>query len=374
MNKVQFNFLLLVILFVAGCSGNGSTVPAATPDAISSATPTMTSTALPLPTAAPEEPISPTVTPVVPTPELGAEEPAPTETATGILVTGSKDCTDTAAFFADVTVPDGMAFQQNVEFVKTWRIRNEGTCTWGAGYALVFHSGDLMSGPLTSAMPEAKPGELLDISVPLKSPSSGGTFIGYWEFRDPYGVRFGVNSGGIDLIWVKIGVTIYNPNGVVVPIGATPAPTQAAPAGGGGVCGEQTNPDFEQQVLTLINGARAEAGLPALTLQSQLAAAALAHSTDMGCNNFVDHAGSDGSTWYTRIRAQGYNYSFATENIYVGDPAFGGTPQGAFDWWMNSRIHRDNILSSKVTQIGIGYVYVPGSSWGGYYTLNFAKP
>ena len=87
-----------------------------------------------------------------------------------------------------------------------------------------------------------------------------------------------------------------------------------------------------------------------------------------------DHAGSDGSTWYSRIQAQDYTYAYATENIYVGNPAFGGTPEGAFDWWMNSPVHRDNILSAKVTEIGIGYAYSESSTYGGYYTLNFARP
>ena len=94
----------------------------------------------------------------------------------------------------------------------------------------------------------------------------------------------------------------------------------------------------------------------------------------MACNGFVDHNGSDGSTWYQRVAAQGYeNSASARENIYVGDPAFGGTPQGAFDWWMNSQVHRDNILNPNVTEIGIGYVYLSGSPYGGYYTLVVAK-
>ncbi len=94
----------------------------------------------------------------------------------------------------------------------------------------------------------------------------------------------------------------------------------------------------------------------------------------MACNDFIDHAGSDGSTWFDRVSAQGYTYAYASENIYVGDPAFGGTPQGAFEWWMNSQVHRDNILYPDVSEIGVGYVFRPGSTYGGYYTLVFAKP
>jgi uncharacterized protein YkwD len=106
-----------------------------------------------------------------------------------------------------------------------------------------------------------------------------------------------------------------------------------------------------------------------------LAAAALAHSMDMACNNFVSHVGSDGSLWYNRVAAQGYaNYNASRENIYVGNPAFGGTADGAFAWWWNSQIHHDNMLNPDVSQIGIAYVYNPNSEYGGYYTTVFARP
>ena len=94
----------------------------------------------------------------------------------------------------------------------------------------------------------------------------------------------------------------------------------------------------------------------------------------MACNDFVEHYGSDGSTWFGRIQAQGVRYHSASENIYAGDPTFGGTPQGAFAWWMNSQVHRDNILNPKSTQIGIGYAYYYGSTYKGYYTLDFIQP
>lgn len=277
---------------------------------------------------------------------------------------------DTAGFFGDVTIPDGTSFKQNTSFTKTWRIRNEGTCSWGPGYSLVFHGGDILNGTLTNPMPPAVPGDIVNISVNLKSPPQGGEYTGYWEFQDPYGTRFGVNSNGIDTIWVKIGVTYYTGEGqlpTLVPVVSTPG---VAPAG----CSLEQNSAYEQQLLVSINQARQDAGLQELVLQNQLSTAAYAHSADMACKDFVDHTGSDGSTWTTRIKAQDYHYTYAAENIYVGNPAFGGDAQGAFTWWMNSKIHRDNILSPKATEIGIAYAYNASSTYGGYYTLDFAHP
>jgi uncharacterized protein YkwD len=40
---------------------------------------------------------------------------------------------------------------------------------------------------------------------------------------------------------------------------------------------------------------------------------------------------------------------------------------------MNSQVHRDNILNPVVDEIGIGYVYLAGSPFSGYYTLLLAK-
>ncbi|MBD2773012.1 CAP domain-containing protein [Iningainema sp. BLCCT55] len=50
-----------------------------------------------------------------------------------------------------------------------------------------------------------------------------------------------------------------------------------------------------QQVLDIVNSERGRAGLSPLRLQSQLTAAAQAHSNDMAKHNFMSHKGSNGS-------------------------------------------------------------------------------
>jgi uncharacterized protein YkwD len=281
-------------------------------------------------------------------------------------------CSEKAAFYGDVTIPDKTPFQQGESFVKIWKVRNEGTCNWGQGYSLVFAGGDIMNGPASQPLPPAAVGETIEISVDLTAPMSGGVFTGNWEFEDPNGQRFGVGAGGHGYIWAQISVNWIGDQ-------AASAPTSSTASEGGSAstatsCAVQTNPAYESQVLALINQARADQGVGPLAAQNQLAAAALVHSTDMACQDYVDHIGSDGSRYYDRILAQGYSYSAASENIYVGDPAFGGTPEGAFEWWMNSDIHRRTILNPKYTQAGVAYVYLPGSTYGGYYTVEFAQP
>jgi uncharacterized protein YkwD len=302
-----------------------------------------------------------------PTPEATPEETPPTP----------DDCSDKAGFYGDVTVPDRTVFRQGDEFVKKWKFRNEGSCTWTEDYAAVFAYGDSLAGSDASPLPKpVSPGDIVEVSVPMVAPDEGGEHVSNWQFQNAEGDRFGVGITGNDYFWVHIVVSHIPPtqNSPGGPPEETPEPvadqTTSPPQG---ECAAERNPAFEAQVLTLINTARSNGGLSELTRHGLLNAAALAHSTDMACNDFVDHTGSDGSTWYDRISAQGYAYSAATENIYVGSPEFGGTPQGAFDWWWNSQIHHDNIMDPEKTEIGIGYVFNADSTYGGYYTLVFAR-
>lgn len=310
---------------------------------------------MPTPTS---QPPTPTLTEILPTPTA-----SPTPQVNPTSAGQDTACEDKAAFYSDITIPDNSALKQNQEFLKTWQIKNEGTCTWD-GYQLVFAGGDSMNGPLNNPIGIVKPGELAEISVKLRSPNQGGLYTGFWEFQNLDGKRFGVNAGGIDFIWVIISVTYY-PEGSTLP-GVS---TLAAPAN----CSPSQDANIAKQLLDMINQTRASQGLPQLNLDSRLSKAAQVHSEDMACKNYIDHNGSDGSTWFDRLTAQDYPFTYASENIGAADPAFGDATW-MFNWWMNSQIHRDNILSSKVTEIGIGYAYNNDSQYKGYYTLDFAKP
>ncbi|MEA4909617.1 MAG: NBR1-Ig-like domain-containing protein [Anaerolineaceae bacterium] len=312
-----------------------------TPAAVLTATPTQT------PQAQPET----TVT----------AEPTPAATQQGTTTTASTpgECQDRAIFLDDVSVPDNTIFEQGAAFVKTWRVRNSGTCAWSSDYQLVFAAGDDMGGKAVR-LAAVDPGGTLDVSVNMSAPGQGGTYLGNWQFQNASGSRFGVGDTGQGMMWVKIVV-----RGAVVGSPSTLS---------GSVCNAETNQDYIDQITNLINQARTGEGLRTLKVNTRLAAAAMVHSNDMACNNFVEHYGSDGSTWYDRIQAQGYTDTSSSENIYAGNPAFGGTPDGAFTWWMNSQIHRDAILNEKFTEFGVGYVYNASSQYAGYYTVVFARP
>ncbi len=153
-------------------------------------------------------PEMPTATPVVaaPTAAPPTEAPPPEPTT-------AAGCTLGARWVADVTVPDNTAFAPGTPFVKTWRVRNSGTCAWEPGTRLVFISGDPLGGPPAVDVPALAPGAQTDVSVSLVAPAAPGTYRANYQFQAPDGTRFGA------VIWVQI----------VVPAPATAAPPTEAP-------------------------------------------------------------------------------------------------------------------------------------------------
>jgi hypothetical protein len=130
--------------------------------------------------------LEPSETPLPPTETV---PPSPTQQA----ATVDPNC-DVAEFSMDVTVPDGTVFDPDTKFTKTWRLYNNGTCSWNSRYKLYFVSGDKMSGPdsqsLTSVV--VPPGSSIDVSVELRAPKEEGTYRGNWALKNANGFEFGV--------------------------------------------------------------------------------------------------------------------------------------------------------------------------------------
>ena len=133
------------------------------------------------------------------------------------------------------------------------------------------------------------------------------------------------------------------------------------------------------QILTLVNQARATArkcgitsyaAAPALRLNTLLTNAAQLHSQDMASKNFFSHTGSNGSSPFTRITAQGYRWSTAGENIAAGY----GTAQTVVAGWLTSPGHCANIMNPRFKELGVGYAYGSTSTYKHYWTNTFAAP
>ena len=268
----------------------------------------------------------------------------------------------------DVTVPDNTVMISGQKFTKTWRFMNNGKCNW-SGYAIAFVAGDRMSSPDSASVPQTDAGKTVDVSVELTAPSLDGSYTGFYELRNAKGETLAI---GIEkTFWVKILIgnappaSVVAPTIAITPINGVPTVKVSGPAS----CNYSTSSSYQTEVVNLINNARGQAGLAALSVNAQLIAAAQGHSVDMACHGLTSHSGSDGSSVQQRIAAAGYYPSLYSEIIYSS-----GYPQTAFDWWMSDTTHRNEILNPNVTEIGVGFAYVPDASAGGYYTVDFARP
>ncbi len=138
-----------------------------------------------------------TATPNATTAPSQAATPVPSGTTTPAP---GAACTNVATFVSDVTVADNSVIAPGQSFTKTWRVRNRGTCTWGAGYALGFVSGPAMTTQTSVPVPATAPGATADVSVPMTAPTTTGKVQGFWQLRAPNGTRFGPS------VWVLINV------------------------------------------------------------------------------------------------------------------------------------------------------------------------
>jgi transcriptional regulator with XRE-family HTH domain len=95
-----------------------------------------------------------------------------------------------ASTFIDDTIPHGTLMKPGGVFLKTWRIKNSGTVPW--------HGRQLeRQGPLTGpglitspryvAIPDTEPGEIAEITAPLKAPTYDCASIAYFKMADSEG-------------------------------------------------------------------------------------------------------------------------------------------------------------------------------------------
>ncbi|MFT3890420.1 MAG: NBR1-Ig-like domain-containing protein [Anaerolineales bacterium] len=115
----------------------------------------------------------------------------------------SPSACDKASFVADVTVADGTLFSPGATFLKTWRMKNSGTCTWKKSYSLVFYSGDQMNAPTSFNLPNAvAPGQTVNLIVNMVAPNTEGKYRSYWILRNANGALFGIGKNADQPFWV----------------------------------------------------------------------------------------------------------------------------------------------------------------------------
>lgn len=210
--------LILLGLVLAGCGAIGGneralgTAAAQTIVAQMTQMARMTSVAG---TLAPVPVTGATETPLVTEMPTDTAQPTATPLPTSTPVPTTPACSDEASFVKNVTVPALDNLKLGASFKKVWRVKNNGSCTWDAGYALVFSNGDQLGGPDRQSFPgSVAPGETVDLEVALKAPSRVGIYVGEWLLRSPAGSVFGVGSKGQTPLGVSI---VVGPSNMTAP-------------------------------------------------------------------------------------------------------------------------------------------------------------
>ena len=102
------------------------------------------------------------------------------------------------SYVSDVSIPDGSQVAPGSKFVKTWRIRNNGQCTWSTSYRLIYGwSSD--SWKEIKQLPPAgvnltkavAPGEEYEITVTLVAPVTSGIYQASFRLQNDKGFNFG---------------------------------------------------------------------------------------------------------------------------------------------------------------------------------------
>ncbi len=184
MKKTITITLLLFMLFLAACGPSQPAEPSPTPvdvgaiqtQAVQTVVAGVTQTALAMPPTPTDTPVPPTITPI-PTPEATA--------------TATVNICDASAFISDANVPDGTQIAAGQAFVKTWKVKNIGSCTWTRTYTIRYGYGDRIGGQDTYLSTEVLANQEAEISLELVAPKAPGTYRSYWRLFNNNSYAFG---------------------------------------------------------------------------------------------------------------------------------------------------------------------------------------
>ena len=107
-----------------------------------------------------------------------------------------RGCLDRAAFVTDVTIPDNTVIPAGTTFIKTWRLKNVGTCTWTKQYSLqVYGKSSGTEADWVFLHQNVEPQQTIDLSIELPAPRFEG--VARWEavLINEFGDSFGLGSG-----------------------------------------------------------------------------------------------------------------------------------------------------------------------------------
>ncbi|MCW5958734.1 MAG: CAP domain-containing protein [Pyrinomonadaceae bacterium] len=128
---------------------------------------------------------------------------------------------------------------------------------------------------------------------------------------------------------------------------AVPVPLKAETA-------KLTIAELEREAFRLLNEKRVQNGLKPVEWNEDVARVARVHSANMALNNFFSHQGLDGLMVNDRADSLGIrDWRSIGENIAY-NRGYENPVEFAVLRWMQSQSHRENLLSSKWKETGVG--------------------
>ena len=110
-----------------------------------------------------------------------------------------------------------------------------------------------------------------------------------------------------------------------------------------------TASELEVKMVSYVNAERVAAGLAPLKINDELTLVARTKAQDMIDDDYFSHTSPTYGSPFDMMKSFGVSYRTAGENI-----AINSSVEGAHTAFMNSQGHRENILKSSYTEIGIG--------------------
>lgn len=125
--------------------------------------------------------------------------------------------------------------------------------------------------------------------------------------------------------------------------------------------------EWKNRVLRLVNSERSKEGLTSLVWGDSCSDAANVRAVEI--SERYEHIRPDGSDWSTACPVPSSGGA-SGENIHAGNSAV--SPETVVHDWMNSPLHRANILDERFTRLSIGLHFDPNSQYGIYWSQIFS--
>jgi uncharacterized protein YkwD len=129
---------------------------------------------------------------------------------------------------------------------------------------------------------------------------------------------------------------------------------------------------FALDLFNSINDARAQNGMGALAADGCVTYVAQVRSDDMASRGYFAHVSPDGSSAFSLLDAYGVPSGWAGENLARNNYSVDQTVAVAIRDLMASEPHRENILNSHYTAMGVAVTVDSTGIY--YYTMVFVGP